>query len=177
MGIESENCMTGQPGRSRRRPKPAAVKRLEGNRRKLGKAKIHDDLAVDGAPQLPPYFDVVHKAIWRDTVKALPPGLLHRADTSVLERFTVAWCQFRDSSRKIIETGPLVRGVDGQPVRNPLLAVQKAAAGMMDRAGADLGLSPAARTRIGNPDQADDDPMALLLGGDEDVWSTAGRRQ
>jgi P27 family predicted phage terminase small subunit len=164
--------MSGKPGRSGRKPKTALVKKLEGNRRKLGKAKLHDDLAVEGAPQLPPYFDTVHTALWRETLKALPAGLLHRADTGCLERFVVAWTQFRSVTRKILDTGELVRGETG-PVRNPLLAVQKAAAAMMDRAGADLGLSPAARARIGNPVNSEEDPMALLLGGDpDDPWST-----
>jgi P27 family predicted phage terminase small subunit len=166
--------MAGKPGRSGRKPKTALVKKLEGNRRKLGRAKLADDLAVEGAPVLPPYFDTVHTYLWRETLKALPAGLLHRADTGCLERFTVGWAQFRSVTRKILESGELVRGIDGQPVRNPLLAVQKAAASMMDRAGADLGLSPAARARIGNPVHAEDDPMSLLLAGDpDDPWSTA----
>ena len=129
--------MSGQPGRSGRRKKPAIVKKREGNR---GKRKIQDEtLAIGGAPVLPPYFDAVQTHIWHQTIGALPPGLLTAAEDQVcIERFVVGWSQFREATHQIAQTGLLVRGETG-PIRNPLLPVQKAAAAMMDRAGADIG--------------------------------------
>ena len=115
--------MSGQPGRSGRRKKPAIVKKREGNR---GKRKIQDELALGGAPVLPPDFDAVQTHIWHQTIGALPPGLLTAADTSCIERFVVGWSQFREATRQIAQTGLLVRG-ETRPIRNPLLAVQKAA--------------------------------------------------
>jgi P27 family predicted phage terminase small subunit len=58
----------------------------------------------------------------------------------------------------------LIAGRDDATVRNPLLIIQKQAAEELHRCGTELGLSPTARTRLGNPKPDADDPLEMLLG-------------
>src|SRR4051812_41970727 len=102
--------------------KPAYVKRREGNRSRV---PIKDDLETFGRPQEPPHLTPAQLERWHAVVSALPPGLLTAADTQVVERLAVAWALFRETSEKIAATSLLVRGVDGNLVRNPLVVVQK----------------------------------------------------
>jgi P27 family predicted phage terminase small subunit len=99
---------------------------------------------------------------------------LTRADDAILERFAVAWAEYREVHATITRTGKLVNSPQG-PIRNPLLVVRNNAAKEMHAAGSEIGLSPVARARLAAPNAVDDDPMALLLGEDGDpngAWST-----
>ena len=58
----------------------------------------------------------------------------------------------------------LVHGADGQPIRNPLLGIARGAAADLHMFGADLAMSPAARTKLVAVDDGEIDPMELLLG-------------
>lgn len=160
--------VTGRP------PKPAKIKALEGNREKLGRARIRENPAALGLPRLPTHLSQEERRLWADVLASLPPKLLTRADEGVLERFAVAWAEFREVHATITRTGRLVQSANG-PVRNPLLVVRNAAAKEMHLAGMEIGLSPVARARLTAEDREEDDPMALLLGEDLDpngAWST-----
>jgi P27 family predicted phage terminase small subunit len=157
-----------------RPPKPKKIKILEGNRRKVAKAKINHDPQGIGQPREPVHLNPEEQRLWWEIVTSLPVGLLSRADETMLERMAVAWCRFRQVHATIEKTGLLVQSPMG-PIRNPLLVVEKAAAVEMHSCGSELGLSPVARARLSAPDTVNSDPMALLLGPDEDpngAWST-----
>jgi P27 family predicted phage terminase small subunit len=148
------------------KPKPAKIKILEGNRRKVAKAKIGTDPRGIGLPRLPMHLNQEEQRLWVVITGSLPVGLLSQADESMLERMAVAWCRFRQVHATIEKTGLLVQSPMG-PIRNPLLVVEKAAALEMHSCGSELGLSPVARARLSAPDTVNEDPMALLLGPDE----------
>lgn len=156
--------------------KSNALKLLEGNRRKVKTASLTAEPQAVGMPRLPVHLTAEEQRLWADVVASLPLGLLTRADEGALERYAVAWSRFRETQIKIRQTGVLVQSSWG-PIRNPLLIVQERAAMEMNRAGAELGLSPAARSRMTAPDTAGADPMELLLGPEGDpngAWATPG---
>lgn len=156
------------------KPKPKQLKLLEGDRSKVGKANIPDEPQGLGRPRVPIHLDADERKLWADMVASLPVGLLTRADEATLERMAVAWWRFRATTATIRKTGYLVQSPMG-PIRNPLLVVQNVAAKEMHAAGSELGLSPVARARMTTAGLENDDPMALLLGADEDpagAWST-----
>jgi P27 family predicted phage terminase small subunit len=157
--------MNGALGRSGRKPKLTALKLIEGN---PGKRKLHADLVGVGAPIMPPHLSELELFFWHATIAAIPPGVLSAADSAILERFVTAWARFRECQQQLARTGLLVRGMSG-PIRNPLLAVQRQASAEMHAAGAELGLSPVSRTRLGNPAADKNDDFEWLLGDNPDL--------
>jgi P27 family predicted phage terminase small subunit len=75
----------------------------------------------------------------------------------------VAWATFREITLALNEK-TVVRGKDGNVVRNPLLIVQKQAAEEMHLCGMALGLSPYARTRLTAKREDEDDLLSVLMG-------------
>lgn len=159
------------------KPKPSAIKIMEGNRSKVARDSIGEDPQGVGRPRVPSHLTADERKLWADVVASLPVGLLTLADEAVLERMAVAWARFRAANKTIASTGLMVQSPNG-PVRNPLIVILNAAAKEMHAAGSELGLSPVARARLAAPNAGDDDPMSLLLGMDNDpdgAWSTASK--
>jgi P27 family predicted phage terminase small subunit len=150
--------------RSGRSPKPAAMKHLEGNR---GKRKIRAEPVGKGLPQCPDYFTAEQRALWLATVQSAPPNLLCAADGALLEVFAVAWQTLRECNRLISNSTLLIHSERGA-VKNPLLSIRRMTVADLNSAASHLGMSPAARARLVAPPEDADDPMALLLGWDDD---------
>ena len=164
---------SGSGGRNR---KPAALRRLEGDRRKLGTHKFAASLkrepVAPGRPICPDYFTPNQQRLWDATITSAPKGLLTAADTALIEVFVVGWDMLRQVNRQISETGLLVHGERGD-VRNPLLLIKRQATADVQACAGQLGMSSWARSRLVAPATEDEDPMALLLGWDGD---DAGQR-
>jgi len=86
--------------------KPAAIRKAEGNR---GHRAIPDEIVGVGRPEQPSSLTEAQRRRWDEIVQALPEGLLTRADTSVIERMSVAWCLFREVTQALNDR-VLVRG-------------------------------------------------------------------
>ncbi|QIG46636.1 phage terminase small subunit P27 family [Nordella sp. HKS 07] len=140
--------------------KPAAIRRAEGNR---GHRPIPDEVAGLGKPEPPPHLTAEQLARWHDIVESLPGELLSRADNQVLERMSIAWAAFRETSVAINESGLLTLGQNGEQVRNPLLSVRRQATQEMHQCGLSLGLSPYARTRLATQQTEEDDLLSALM--------------
>lgn len=136
------------PGRARRgtgnRPKPGQAKQLK-------PALVVPGSAVTVPESYPPPADlpaVVHD-VWRAAVSDLG-GASHMRDSFTPALY--AYCQavyiHAQASANIAQFGVLVKGPHG-PIANPLLKVQKDAAATMLRMAETLGLTPAARIRVG----------------------------
>lgn len=153
--------------------KPAAIRKAEGNR---GKRRIPDEMRPDGLPAPPDYLDAEQRVCFAAVVDSLPPGVLCAADQPAVERMAVSWAAFRTCVRSIGATGLLIKAADGKAARHPLWIVMRGACAEMEQAGSSLGLSPVARTRIAQPEKANDDPLALLLGPEGDAWRTGAKK-
>src|SRR5215207_1274341 len=140
--------------------KPAVVREREGNR---SRTPIPREPQGHGKPAPPAYLSPEQRACFVAVVKMAPAGLLCLADQVVCERMAVSWCTFRECTRVLAKEGLVVRGHDERPARNPLLIVMRQAADELERAGAALGMSPIARTRLRAPEPQDDDPLAQLF--------------
>lgn len=157
------------------KPKPIAIKKAEGNRSKVAKADLEDFVEGKGSPRVPMHLSAMERQLWAHIVQSLPDGLLSRADEMMLEKVAIYWARFRDVQRQIVATGLLIHSAQGA-VRNPLLVVQNQCARELQAACSELGLSPVARARMTSFAAETDDPMELLLGGEEEgAWATAPR--
>lgn len=155
-------------------PKTSTLKAAEGNRSKLGRARIKTDPVGKGRPEIPPSLSPEAKRFWAIIVESLPKGLLSRADEGTLEVYVSAWSRYREARRHVMKNGYWI----GNRL-NPMKAIQDQAAAEMHKVGGTLGLSPLARARLATEGQTgEEDPLALLLGEDLDpagAWSDKGR--
>src|SRR5215203_7192989 len=153
--------------------KPAKIREMEGNR---SRSAIPREIEPQGRPRCPGHLTEAEQARWQDVVASLPVEVLTRADEQVIERMAVAWTAYREACEGLRKSGTLVKGQFGNVVRNPLLIVKKQAVEEMNSCGMQLGLSPAARTRIAALPEVDDDPLAILLGPQGKAWSDENRK-
>jgi P27 family predicted phage terminase small subunit len=138
---------------------PTRARRGTGNRPKPGEAKASKvPLVVPGASAVslpesfPPPAELpvqVHD-VWRAAVADLG-GANHMRDSFMpaLSAYCNAVYIHAQAAANIQEYGVLVAGPNGMPIANPLLKVQKDAAATMLRFAETLGLTPAARIRVG----------------------------
>ena len=146
-----------------RKPDPNRAKRGTGNRPQAGEAAPikrarpkpivpgqTQELVQVSEPFPPPATlpDEVH-GVWRAAVNDLG-GANHMRESFVpaLEAYCNAVYVHAQAIANIQQYGVLVKGPHG-PVTNPLLKVQKEAAASMLRFAETLGLTPAARVRVG----------------------------
>jgi P27 family predicted phage terminase small subunit len=110
---------------------------------------------------------------WAWAITNAPHGLLKQLDRSILAIWVVAEDLHREAAEKIAQYGLLTKSPNaGLPLQSPYLAILNKQAQIMLKAGAELGFSPASRTRVqvanGLPRalswmlNTDDDPHGLL---------------
>jgi P27 family predicted phage terminase small subunit len=143
------------------------VKNAEGNRSHATKDKTTEKIVGVGALAVPDHLTEDEQRLWALTVHSLPKGLLCRADTSILERYVVAWARYRECDKTIKDEGMTVKSAQGY-YRHPLMTVMRDMATEMHSCGSELGLSPVARERLSAATLKDDDPMGWLLDGGDD---------
>jgi P27 family predicted phage terminase small subunit len=108
------------------------------------------------------------KASWTWHVTNAPPGLLRRLDRALLAAFCVAEAIHAEAVEQLAAAGTVLApgSVAGTLVQHPLQRIIDKEALVLARLGAELGLSPASRSRIDvEPETRSntDDPWAGLL--------------
>ncbi len=136
---------------------PARARRGTGNRPKPGEAKKVKAIVptinsvIQVAEPFPPPLDLPEQVhdVWRAAVADLG-GANHMRDSfqPVLFAYCNAVYVHAQAVANIQQYGVLVKGPHG-PISNPLLKVQKDSAATMLRMAETLGLTPAARIRVG----------------------------
>jgi len=99
----------------------------------------------------PDWFDEAQAERWRYIIECAPPGLLKKLDRGALCIYVSAEALHMKAITGIARTSLLTVGSMGQAVPNPLLKVAMANALIMLRAAAELGFTPASRSRIDAP--------------------------
>lgn len=161
--------MAGTPGKSGRRPKPVAKKKLSGNPGK--RALNHDEPVFTPLKGVdPPDWFIENEmalavTMWKMTVSELcGQGILCLTDLAVLERWCVAYQLWRELVINIMRDGTRLIGATGGPIKNPDLTAKKEQETEMDRTGAMLGLDPSSRQRlIGIVGQKKENPFLKMI--------------
>ena len=150
--------MIGRP------PKPTAIRAAEGNpgKRKLNRGELRQ---LVEAPKMPRDLSPVAKKEWRRLAKVfLERGIIRPEDQDQLANLceTIATLKEARAELRKKKRGRLIQ--KGQV--NPLIYLIRDHVRMVNRLGAEFGLSPAARTRLTYDEQASDaDDLEALLGG------------
>lgn len=152
-----------------RKPKPTAVKILEGN---PGKRKLNDKepMPVKGMPTYPVWLMPEAKKEWKRLAKILSEmGVLTEVDRSAFAAYCQSYARWKEAQDHINTEGATYETENGMQRPNPYVAICNTEQRLMMSAASEFGLTPSARSRImvatgGHKD--DEDEMEALLGGD-----------
>lgn len=151
-----------------RKPKPTAIKVLEGNpgKRPINFNEPHPEKKL---PICPDWLEDEAKAEWtRLAVPLHNLGLLTELDMAAFASYCQAYARWKEAEEFISQHGSIVKTKSGYWQQVPQVSISRANQAMMLKAAAEFGLTPSARSRIiaGNVDGKDTvDEMELILGG------------
>ena len=138
-----------------RKPKPAALKLIEGN---LGKRPIGGAAPAPETVILPPpaILNEVGKRVWRAKVKELTRwGLFTRLDTEWLAGYCAAWQDVVWARNKIRKLGHTAKTPNGMVMQNVYLQIETRGWAGIRAFGAGFGLNPSDRERLKGTQQGD----------------------
>jgi len=131
------------------RPKPTALKILEGN---PGKRPLNarEPQPEPGIPECPEHLTGDARKEWERITPLLDAvGLLSEMDMAGVAGYCQAWGHFVDANRKLNRHGILLKGkTEGEYTINPYYRVAQDASKELRQYLDGLGLSPSSRTRI-----------------------------
>jgi len=135
------------------RPKPTALKVLQGN---PGKRRLPENepkvTRADPSFDEPPAEiaeDPVACAEWRRVAPMLRLcGIVTDGERGSLLTLCQQWSRYLEAHGKVRQLGMIVKKPSGIPVVNPYLAVEQQAMMLCIRLWQELGLTPSARTRL-----------------------------
>jgi P27 family predicted phage terminase small subunit len=135
-----------------RRPKPTAIRRLEGNRGK--RAWNHDEpVAPEALPRCPEHLAPVARKEWRRVARTLHAiGVLTTIDRAALAAYCQAYARWVEAEERLKETPPLFKTPSGYVQQSPWLAIANKQLELMGRYMTELGMTPAARSRVASFD-------------------------
>lgn len=152
-----------------RKPKPTALKLIEGN---PGKRKINQNepKPKQARPTCPAWLSKEAKAEWKRIVPELERlGLLTIVDRAALASYCTAWGHLRQAQEVINKAGPggpVYRTEAGDIKPMPHVAWANKAMVQIRSFCSEFGLSPSSRCRMAMPqEESQADGMERLLGG------------
>ena len=146
-----------------RKPIPAAVRRLSGNR---SKRAIAEGIVVPQGQPLPPW--TLTKEAKREWIRLCavltPAGVLTALDADALALWAETIARYLQASKDLAHHGSLITGPNGIPVVNPAQAIIRQSLATMQRYQTEFGATPSARMRVkGNQGAAPADPFEAFL--------------
>lgn len=131
-----------------RRPTPTHLKIVRGN---PGKRSLPtNEPKPKGDLYSPPdWLTASQKANWRYAIANSPKGLLKKLDRAALTAFVVAESIYREAAEQLARDKLFVFvGENKTMQQHPALAIVNKQMGIMLKAAAEMGFTPASRTRI-----------------------------
>ena len=152
-----------------RKPKPTAVKKLEGNpgKRKLNK---NEPVPAKGMPECPQWLLAEAKKE-RERLADLmnQMGVLTEVDMAAFAAYCQSYARWKEAQEHINSEGATYETENGMQRPNPYVAICNTEQRLMMSAASEFGLTPSARSRImaaSSANKNDVDEMEALLGGD-----------
>lgn len=148
-----------------RKPKPTALKVLEGNpgKRPLNKNEPQPEKK---APRCPSWLEPEAKKEWRRMAKTLETiGVLTQVDKAAFAGYCQAYARWREAEEFLSKHGTIFKTPSGYIQQVPQVAIARSYLQTMKDFCSEFGMTPASRTRIKVEHEAVDsnDPMDALL--------------
>ncbi|MGV8986049.1 MAG: phage terminase small subunit P27 family [Cypionkella sp.] len=131
-----------------RKPKPTAIKVLEGN---PGKRPVNpaEPQPPGSQPDAPPHLCAEARAEWDRLAESLNRiGLLTQIDRATMAAYCQCYGRWVEAELKLSETPPILRMPSGYIQQSPWLTISNKQLELMARFMAELGLTPASRSRL-----------------------------
>ena len=151
-----------------RKPKPTAMKVLEGNpgKRQLNTTELKPKRS--GIPECPDWLEDEAKAEWDRLCKNLYElGILTDLDVMTFASYCQAYARWREAEEFISQHGTIVKTPSGYWQQVPQVSIAHQNQKIMMQAAAEVGLTPSARSRIiaGDNNKSQLDEMEYILMG------------
>lgn len=148
-----------------RKPKPTAVKVLEGN---PGKRSLNtsEPKPEKKAPRCPAWLEDEAKKEWKRMAKQLEHlGILTEIDMAAFAGYCQAYARWKEAEEFITQHGAIVKTPSGYWQQVPQVSIAKTYLKIMNKFCEQFGLTPSARSRIStdNGEDKQNDEMELLL--------------
>lgn len=145
-----------------RKPKPTAMKILQGN---PGKRALNgrEPPTSAGVPRCPEHLTPEARAEWRRIAPVLSHmRVLRTGDRAALAAYCQHWARWVEAERKIAEMGGalVIKTPSGCLIQNPYVGIANTAMDAMRKFLSEFGLTPSSRSRIvvdAPPDLDNDD--------------------
>ncbi len=130
------------------KPKPTALRRLDGNPGK--RAYNHDEPAApDGVPSCPDHLGFTAREEWDRLAHVLHAmRVVTLVDRAALAAYCQCYGRWVEAEEKLQSTPMLLKTATGYVQQSPWLSIANKQLELMGRYMAELGLTPAARSRI-----------------------------
>lgn len=150
-----------------RKPKPTALKVLEGN---PGKRQLNvvEPKPRNKAPKCPAWLDAEAKKEWRSLAKQLEElGVLTQVDMAAFAGYCEAYSRWKEAEEFISKHGTIVKTPSGYWQQVPQVSIAQTYLKIMIKFCEQFGLTPSSRSRIVPDKNADEgeDPMEMMLRG------------
>ena len=145
-----------------RRPKPTRLKVLTGNpgKRPLNMNEPRPDAVI---PDCPPELGPVAQREWSRLVGELTAlKLLTNLDRAALAAYCGAYALWAEATEAIQKYGTMVKSPSGYPIQSPYVSIANRQAEIMMRIASEFGFTPASRSRISTPSNAERTLFDLL---------------
>lgn len=147
-----------------RKPKPAAIKKLEGN---PGKREIKEDVKGTGkAPKCPNWLMPDAKAEWKRLISIFESvGVIDEIDLNAFAGYCQSYARWKEAEEFLSKEGLVFRTPSGYVQQWPQVSIARQNKTDMLKFATEFGLTPSARTRISlfSKENNDVDPMEKLL--------------
>ena len=128
--------------------KPTAWRRIEGNRGKKAWNRA-EPIPPEGIPDCPNHLSEEARAEWHRLVDTLGGmGVISIVDRAVLAAYCQAYGRWVEAEEKLKETPVLFKTPSGYVQQSPWLGIANRQMELMGRYMAEIGLTPASRSRI-----------------------------
>lgn len=151
-----------------RKPKPTALKLLEGNPGKRQLNMNEPRLTQKMPPECPDWLEEEAQAEWNRLSETLfEMGILTDLDVVPFAAYCQAYARWREAEEFISQHGSIVKTKTGYWQQVPQVSIAHTNQKAMLQAAAEFGLTPSARSRIiaGNAKKEEVDEMEFLLTG------------
>ena len=149
---------------SGRKPKPTAIKELEGNpgKRPLNK---NEPRPKKKAPRCPTWLEPEAKKEWKRLAKQMELlGILTEMDMTAFAGYCQSYARWKEAEEFISKHGTIVKTPSGYWQQVPQVSIAQTNLKLMLRFSEEFGLTPSSRSRIAVSEEIEaDDPMELLL--------------
>ena len=146
-----------------RKPKPTALKRYNGN---PGKRPLNlaEPIPPDGLPDCPDHLSDSARTEWHRLAAVLHGmGIFTTIDRAALAAYCQTYGRWVEAEERLAETPTLFKTPSGYVQQSPWLTVANKQLELMARYMTELGLTPAARSRlVASGGAASSDPFASI---------------